>query len=124
MQFFALVLLCTGLSFPAFSQDMPLEKSPIVDLDLTLSPGHALPKPNTSSGVTEIPQPLVVKHPKNGNCYALKCASQSGCSECSLLWKDRNGDGKINPRKELRCRCKADPEKECRIRAKRVACKQ
>lgn len=61
--------------------------------------------------------PIVVK--QNGNCYKVGCAKE--CTDCKLAWYDRNGDRKIQPRKELRCICKTG--KQCKIRVGKADCK-
>ncbi|MEL6651656.1 MAG: hypothetical protein AAFQ87_12720 [Bacteroidota bacterium] len=43
--------------------------------------------------------PVILKN-QNG-CFAFSC--DKSCQSCRLVWYDRNGDGKVQPRKELRC---------------------
>lgn len=44
-------------------------------------------------------RPIVLRH--NGTCYQFSC--DEACGSCKLVWWDRNGDGKVQPRRELRC---------------------
>ncbi|MFK7923944.1 MAG: hypothetical protein AB8H47_18440 [Bacteroidia bacterium] len=44
-------------------------------------------------------KPIVLKN-QNG-CFEFSCGD--GCDSCKLVWHDRNGDGKVQPRRELRC---------------------
>jgi hypothetical protein len=39
-----------------------------------------------------------------------------------MLWKDANGDRKIQPRRELRCVCKKGGD-NCSIKARPIDCK-
>ena len=64
-------------------------------------------------------QPVVLKY--KGNCYKFGCQKGEGCSDCKLAWYDRNGDGKVQPRKELRCICSTGDK--CRVRVKRIECR-
>lgn len=124
MQTIALVFLCTFCSLQLQAQTELSVESQELSIDFPIDPIHKInPKAATANPVL-IPQPLVLKHPKNGNCYAFRCARPEGCEACGLYWKDLNGDGQINPKKELRCRCKADPQKQCKIRVRKVACKK
>lgn len=43
--------------------------------------------------------PVILKN-QNG-CFAFSC--DKSCQSCRLVWYDRNGDGKVQPRRELRC---------------------
>ncbi|PHN03724.1 hypothetical protein [Flavilitoribacter nigricans] len=122
MQAIALVLLCTGLSFPTFAQQEIEPDNPVIDVNFTADlPAIPIPA-SAADGLTEIPQPLVLQHPTNGQCYAFRCAAGTECPDCKLYWKDRNGDGRINPRRELRCRCGENPEAKCRIKVRQIAC--
>jgi hypothetical protein len=122
MQAIALVLLCTAFSLQLQAQTELTIDSPLIDVDFTLGPDLQIdPKPAAAQPVL-IPQPLVLKHPKNGKCYAFRCAKPEGCENCGLFWKDLNGDGQINPKKELRCRCQGDADLECKVRAREVTC--
>jgi len=62
--------------------------------------------------------PITIKH--NGACYTFGCEKGSGCTDCKLYWYDRNGDGKVQPRRELRCFCA--PKKMCKVRVKKSKC--
>jgi len=44
-------------------------------------------------------KPIVLRH--EGTCYMFSC--DPACGSCQLVWWDRNGDGKVQPRRELRC---------------------
>lgn len=63
-------------------------------------------------------RPITLKF--NGACYTFGCDKSSGCSNCKMFWYDRNGDGKVQPRRELRCFCA--PGKRCKIRVKKSKC--
>jgi len=62
--------------------------------------------------------PVTLK--RNGVCYTFSC-DKSNCSDCKLYWYDRNGDGKVQPRRELRCFC-APKKKLCKIRVRASKC--
>lgn len=62
--------------------------------------------------------PITIKH--NGACYTFGCQKGGTCTDCKLYWYDRNGDGKVQPRRELRCFC--SPGKMCKIRVKKSKC--
>ena len=62
--------------------------------------------------------PVTLK--RNGVCYTFAC-DKSNCSDCKLYWNDRNGDGEVQPRRELRCYC-APKKKMCKIRVRRSRC--
>ncbi len=64
-------------------------------------------------------RPVVLR---NGNqCYKFSCGKQAGCSDCRLFWWDRNGDGKVQPRREVRCACSS--RKLCPVRVEKVDCR-
>ncbi len=65
---------------------------------------------------------LILKHPTTGKCYEVWCGGGVRCEECAMYWRDKNGDGKINPIKELKCRCEEDRNEICKKYAKRVRC--
>lgn len=44
-------------------------------------------------------KPIILKNEKG--CFEFRCGD--GCESCKIVWYDRNGDGKVQPRKELRC---------------------
>ncbi len=69
--------------------------------------------------VKELKGPITLK--RGGNCYELYCARTKSCGDCALLWRDANGDRKIQPRKELRCVCKSGGD-NCGIKARKVDC--
>lgn len=60
-------------------------------------------------------KPITLKY--KGACYQFGC----DCKTCKIAWYDRNGDNKVQPRKELRCLC-AKGEK-CKIRVEKADCK-
>lgn len=70
--------------------------------------------------VKRIPNNIVLR--KGNLCYRVGCATGNGCSNCNMYWWDRNGDRKIQPRKELRCVC-SDGKKKCKVRAQAIKCK-
>ncbi|MEL6591518.1 MAG: hypothetical protein AAFQ87_12730 [Bacteroidota bacterium] len=54
---------------------------------------------------------------KGGKCYRFSCASSKGCM---LIFFDKNQDGKVQPRRELRC---IDSKgNECQMIVKEVRC--
>ena len=58
---------------------------------------------------------------KSGNdCYEIRC-SANACQGCKMLWKDINKDGKIQPKKEVRCVC-VQTKELCKIEGKKVRC--
>ena len=64
-------------------------------------------------------RPVILRH--KGICYQFSCnKSGKSCPDCTLHWFDRNQDGKVQPRKELRCFC--DVQKPCRIRVRKRPC--
>ncbi|MFK7923947.1 MAG: hypothetical protein AB8H47_18455 [Bacteroidia bacterium] len=61
-------------------------------------------------------RPITLK--SGGKCYVFACAD---LKVCTLVWLDRNKDGKIQPRKELRC---VDSRgNQCQMVIKQVKCK-
>ncbi len=60
--------------------------------------------------------PIMLKH--QGKCYVFGCANPK---TCSLVWYDRNGDGKVQPRRELRCMDRQG--NSCQIVVKQAKCK-
>jgi hypothetical protein len=70
--------------------------------------------------VKELKSPISLR--KGNQCLEVYCARTSSCSDCTMLWYDRNGDCKIQPRQELRCVCKAGGD-NCGIKARRTECK-
>ena len=60
--------------------------------------------------------PITVK--VSNSCVTFKC--ETGC-RCIMAWRDKNKDGKIQPRTELRCVC-PNTQKLCKIRAKIIPC--
>ena len=96
-------------------QDKPVS----IDLDIDLPIPKDIQLPGQNQPIP-LDDPIILQH--NGKCYAFGCQEGPGCEHCTLYWKDRNKDGKINPKKELRCRCDNDPEKKCKLRVKKVEC--
>ncbi|MEL6252105.1 MAG: hypothetical protein AAFR87_08850 [Bacteroidota bacterium] len=87
-------------------------KSIFVHISAVTIKNMALPaKTRVSKG------PVTLK--RNGVCYTFAC-DKSNCSDCKLYWNDRNGDGKVQPRRELRCFCSS--KKLCKIRVRRSKC--
>lgn len=70
--------------------------------------------------IQELNGPITLK--RGGNCYELYCARTKSCGDCALIWKDVNGDKKIQPQRELRCVCKSGGD-NCGIKARKVDCK-
>lgn len=75
---------------------------------------YALP-----SNIKEVKTPVVIK--RGNTCYEIGCATAKSCESCRMLWKDVNGDRKIQPRKELRCVCSSSGD-QCKIRARKIKC--
>ena len=76
-------------------------------------------KLNLPANVKVSNRPVILRH--KGNCYQFACGkSPEGCDNCRLFWKDKNGDSKVQPRRELRCFCKG--KKRCRIRVRKLRC--
>lgn len=63
--------------------------------------------------------PIVLKF--GDNCYQFGCAKDNGCDNCRMFWWDRNEDGKVQPRRELRCFC-PEGRTRCKIRVRKVNC--
>lgn len=74
--------------------------------------------PKVPKSIKEIKGPLRLK--KDNNCYAITCG-KTDCNNCRLLWQDRNKDGKVQPKKELRCVC-LDTKEACQIKGEKVNC--
>ena len=75
-----------------------------------------------SRRIVKLKTPLILK--RGDVCVKIGCKAAPGgdCkTDCHLLWKDRNKDGKIQPRKELRCVCKN--KGKCGIVARKTKCK-
>ena len=87
-------------------------KSVFVHISAAMAKKMQAPK-----GVKVSKGPVTLK--RNGKCYTFGC-DKSQCSDCKLYWKDRNGDGKVQPRRELRCFCA--PKKPCKIRVRKSKC--
>lgn len=73
----------------------------------SLSPQLKLPK-----AVKVSSKPITLK--KDAKCLTFRCAQD--CNACKLYWWDRNQDGKVQPRRELRCACTR--EKTCKIQVR------
>ncbi len=63
--------------------------------------------------------PLTLEH--DGKCFQIACAKEKNCSTCGLMWWDRNGDGKVQPKRELRCVCK-ESKTQCEMRGRKKDC--
>jgi hypothetical protein len=70
--------------------------------------------------VKKIDGPIVLR--RNGKCYKLGCPKKD-CSKCALYWWDKNQDGKVQPKKELRCGC-AESNQACKMKAKKIECRK
>lgn len=64
-------------------------------------------------------KPVVLRH--EGNCYIFSCGKGKECSDCNLYWWDRNKDGKVQPRRELRCACPS-ARARCKINVRKIKC--
>ena len=62
--------------------------------------------------------PITLTH--QGDCYRFGCKQGTGCQGCQLVWYDRNGDGKVQPKRELRCVCAQGDQ--CKIKVEKVNC--
>lgn len=77
-------------------------------------------KVKISSGVKLLKGPITIK--RDGNCYQVGCESNRSCNNCQMLWKDLNGDRKIQPKRELRCFCPKSGD-VCALRGRNIECK-
>ncbi len=71
-----------------------------------------------TNNIKAMPKTFVLKH--KSSCYEFKAYSNN-CNNCVILWKDRNGDGKVQPKKELKAVCK-ETRKPCNIKVRKVKC--
>ncbi|MEM6377866.1 MAG: hypothetical protein AAF705_06620 [Bacteroidota bacterium] len=78
--------------------------------------GKSVQLPNN---IKELNGPITLK--RGNNCYEVYCARNKSCGDCTFLWKDLNRDGKIQPKRELRCVCKRSGD-NCGIKARKVDC--
>lgn len=85
---------------------------------VSVSPSYAK-KVQIPRTVRTSSRPITLKY--NGNCYQFGCQKGQKCLNCQLHWYDKNRDGKVQPRQELRCGC--DKGEQCRIRVRRVECR-
>ena len=67
-----------------------------------------------------IKTPLILK--RGQDCYEFYCQRTKECNSCRMLWKDINGDRKVQPRRELRCVC-ASGGSYCSIKVRKVDCR-
>ena len=63
--------------------------------------------------------PVTLHH--DGKCYKFGCVNEQGCQNCKLVWWDRNDDGQVQPRRELRCKCPTGGT--CKMRVEKVPCR-
>ncbi len=86
--------------------------------NISALPSGVTKKIGVPPAVKKIDKPIILQ--RGGNCYKVG-PSKNNCESCHLLWYDTNGDGKIQPKRELRCVCNDCPE-PCKVRGKRVDC--
>lgn len=61
-------------------------------------PTVPIPKEQRSAGTLKTStRPIVLQHEKS--CYQFSCEKKGG----NIIWWDRNGDGKVQAKRELRC---------------------
>lgn len=82
---------------------------------------QVITKSAKATGIKQLRNPLYLK--RNGKCFKIQCYPTKECKDCAMLWKDRNGDGKVQPRKELRCGCKSSPKATCNMDWAQVQCR-
>lgn len=129
--FFVLAAIC--IAVPAQAQDIFSQAADITG-DVALDDIYEIPASSSSSvvalpaataklfglpaSVKKINGPIIIKR---GNvCAKIGCKTDN-CKDCVLLWKDINTDGKIQPRKELRCAC-PQSKAQCKLAANKVPC--
>ena len=78
--------------------------------------GKSVKLPNN---IKELTGPITLK--RGSNCYEVYCARNSTCSDCTFLWKDFKRDGKVQPKRELRCTCNSSGA-DCGIKARKIDC--
>ncbi|MEL6732112.1 MAG: hypothetical protein AAFP83_13365 [Bacteroidota bacterium] len=100
--------------------------------DLKLSNSFALPDMRAAQAITKsqakslkLPNavkrlPKVVRLKYGKTCVEMTC--DDNCKNCRMYWWDRNNDGKVQPRRELRCICPASTQR-CKIKARRTNCR-
>ncbi|MEM7373313.1 MAG: hypothetical protein AAF587_32105 [Bacteroidota bacterium] len=79
--------------------------------DLLSIPYSEAEEMNIPAEAKSTSHPITLK--RDGICYTLSC-------EGKLYWLDKNGDGKVQPRKELRCYCSKG--KQCAITVTKSRC--
>ena len=63
--------------------------------------------------------PIVLK--RGQRCYKFSCVPRNNCTNCKIYWWDKNGDGKIQPRRELRCGC-SGMINQCKMKVELIDC--
>lgn len=71
------------------------------------------------NGGVELPQPFQLTNGER--CVVFRCQTDN-CEDCALIWRDLNNDGQVNPKTEIRCRCKTDAEQVCQLQRQEVNC--
>ncbi len=104
---------------PVFKGDAVFDLSPQVRRSAKPVSASMSKSLNIPSKAKRLPSPITVK--RKGKCYKIGC-DKRGCSSCQLFWLDKNGDNKVQPRKELRCICKEN--RACELRGKQVDCQK
>ena len=69
----------------------------------------------------QLKNPMILK--RGGKCYEIKCFNAGNCKDCGMFWMDRNGDNKVQPRREVRCGCPGNPKAKCNMDWREVDCK-
>ncbi|MEO0895908.1 MAG: hypothetical protein AAFY71_05890 [Bacteroidota bacterium] len=103
-----------------FARDILFSIAPQSKAQIKSASPQILKKYKLPKGVRRVPTPFVLQY--KGNCYQLGCMKGKGCDDCAMFWLDKNRDGKVQPRKEIRCICKQG--KPCKVRARKVPCKK
>ncbi len=104
----SLVLLYGNGLIAQITGSIPWQKAPIItnpmsiDWDATYSFAH--PALKKKGNIKLLTNPLELRTERlKIQIYSVRAG---GCDECMLYWKDENGDGQVQPRKEIRSVCK------------------
>jgi len=105
---------------PLFKKDIAFIMTPSTIKKVSSVPASTAKKLRLPRNVKRVPTPLNLKH--KGACYQIGCVKGKECDTCGMFWLDKNKDGKVQPRKEIRCICKEG--KPCKVRGRKVECKR
>ncbi|MEO0584676.1 MAG: hypothetical protein AAF135_20865 [Bacteroidota bacterium] len=133
-----LVVFCISFSLESQAQirdSLIFFKAPadiiVTGPELKLSNSFALPDMRAAQAITQsqaqslkLPRavkrlPKVVRLKYGKTCVEMTC--DDNCKNCRMYWWDRNNDGKVQPRRELRCIC-PNSTKRCKIKARTTKC--